>query len=790
MKILFLFSIILLLAACSRNNNDTGGPLPMIVTNWTDITDGDVLLLSYDTTITDIDTSSNQIIATIGDDQPIPRRVAAQMLEIIGHSYPGEFAPQEMLTLEQAQEIISKLHPAGMAMHLTEENRTQYISYALWVELYIQLLNESHGVQAINIIPLGTADGQILTNMGTFGGKDINLTAFLDQEIRILRRNKEIIAVLGVTNFTPTLKNAMLTHSDAFGITVFVGGAVRNYVFPANEPGVDMPANTQEVQIANIQINGQEIISITKTEAVITGTIERVRHNIIDLREWGAVPVCPFFAVYEYVETGSGAHTRTPQDLLVGANMASFHIINGRIAGAVITRSTSPVNIRVAIGTSNFAGLVHESITITSTGSFTVHGASGTENFSAGQHFTVSSSQNADLWGNIRLYITPQENHRLEIVGLGRNWPDGQNPKYRGVMEITRYNGNGGGFVLINELCIEEYLYAVIPSEMPTYHGLEAAKVQAITARSFAIHQFYQNAFRQFGAHVDDSVISQVYNNIPETEISIAAVKATLGQVLTVNEELVIANYFSTSGGTTANFGEVWPSGRQFPGYTPAHLTSQLQFHQHEHHPVDLSVEQNAAIFFRNVDLPAFERQFPWFRWQVRLTVEELSSSINANIIHRQAANPFMIELICRNGQLLNEDIQTNGIGQLTNMEITRRGQGGNIMEMLLTGTEATIRVQTEFNIRTLLNPGSTPVFRHDGSHVSNLRLLPSAFFTMEKETDANGYIIAITFHGGGNGHGVGMSQNGVKALVDMGMDYREILQHFYPGVEVGVYIR
>jgi len=787
MKILILLGLLIFLfAGCNRNNDISeyyNGSLPMVISNSTSTIDGDALLLFDYGQIIDRNFKIGDIIAIIGDDQPILRKVAIQMLEGIGLSYPGVFGQNEMLTLQQAHDIMRLLYPTAMQIYLNDENRDKYISYALWVELYIQLLKQQenvHNVKAINIIPLGAADGQILTNRGSFGGKDINLGAFLDQEIRILHRNREILAVLGITDLTPILKNAMVTHSDNFGIRVFIGGATRNYVYM---PGFLPPNMTSDnaALIANVQIYGQEIIAITPAEAVITGTIERVRTHAIELQEWGIIPLCPSFAVY-----GLPATAKTGQDLLVGASVADFHLINGKIGAAVITRYATPINIRVVIGTSRFMGLVHESITISGTGPFTVHSGNRIERFDTGQHFTVNQIENPDLWGNVRLYISPENpvDHRLIIVGLGRNWAQ-ESPQYRGTLEIARYNGHSGGFVIVNELCIEEYLYAVIPSEMPMVHGLEAAKVQAITARSFAIHRFYQNAFREFGAHVDDSVISQVYNNIPETEISIAAVNATRGQVLTVNGELVIANYFSTSGGTTANYGEVWAQGVKFPGYTPIHLVSVPQFYTSDHPLGDLSKEHYADTFFRSRNIPALDRNFPWFRWQVRLTAEELSHGINANIAGRQTANPALIQAINANGEPTGTAVET--IGQLVNLEITRRGQGGNIMEIIFTGTKAAVRVQTEFNIRTLLNPGSTPVIRHDGSQATNLQLLPSAFFTMEKETDTNGHISAVTFFGGGNGHGVGMSQNGVRALIDKGLNYRDILRHYYPGAEVSL---
>ena len=794
MKLLVFFALICVFTACgSVGDNDIGGRLPMIIIDRAGITDGEN---SYCT--------ASEILTVIGDDQPVPVAIAAQMLDAIGYSLPGNHGG--MLTLSQTQEIIGRLHPTGHAIYLTDNNRDAYISYALWVELYMQLVHldpNRHGIQKINIVPLAQRDGTVFTNIGAFGGKAVNLGAYFDMEIRVLHQGREIVAILGITNTTPTLKNALITHADAFGVSLFIGGAARNYVFADGVEPLD--GNTI---IANVQISGHEIIAATGAEAVIYApTIERVRAHTIDFREWGALPLCPSFTVYKtarHAESNASVRhsgldpestrnspqpiftTVNPNSLLVGTNMAHFHVINGRIAAAIIVDDTRPANIRVVIGTSNFAGLVHESITITSTGDFTVsngHSATPrTETISAGQTFTVSPTQNADLWGGLRLYIAPTDpaNHRLEIVGLQRNWPSGQSPRYRGVFEISHYNG--GGFLIVNELCIEEYLYAVVPSEMPTAHGSEAAKVQAITARSFAQHQFYQNAFRAFGAHVDDSVISQVYNNIPETEISVDAVNATRGQVLTVDGRLVIANYFSTSGGTTANFGEVWARGTEFPSETPTHLRSQPQFYA-DFDPGDLTQEENADAFFRRNDIPAIDRQFPWFRWQTTLTAAQLTAGINANINTRQAANPAMIQVLDAYGQPTNAVVQS--IGQLTGLEIVARGQGGNIMEMIMTGTEAAVRVRTEFNIRSLLTPGAAPVTRPGGSYVTNLTLLPSAFFTMDIEKDTNGHIAAATFIGGGNGHGVGMSQNGVRTLVEMGLTYREIIAHYYPGVIV-----
>ena len=73
-------------------------------------------------------------------------------------------------------------------------------------------------------------------------------------------------------------------------------------------------------------------------------------------------------------------------------------------------------------------------------------------------------------------------------------------------------------------------------------------------------------------------------------------------------------------------------------------------------------------------------------------------------------------------------------------------------------------------------------ITRNDNSTVDGLTILPSAFFYIESDSSGQeGY----TLKGGGYGHGVGMSQNGAKAMSDSGCDYMGILGHYYSGCTV-----
>ena len=62
-------------------------------------------------------------------------------------------------------------------------------------------------------------------------------------------------------------------------------------------------------------------------------------------------------------------------------------------------------------------------------------------------------------------------------------------------------------------------------------------------------------------------------------------------------------------------------------------------------------------------------------------------------------------------------------------------------------------------------------------------KLAAQCIFFIDKMED--GKPSAFTFTGGGYGHGVGMSQNGVKSLADAGKKYDDIITYFYRGTDL-----
>ena len=123
--------------------------------------------------------------------------------------------------------------------------------------------------------------------------------------------------------------------------------------------------------------------------------------------------------------------------------------------------------------------------------------------------------------------------------------------RYRGSIHV---DVNAGKLRAINMVGLEQYLYGVVPSEMPyTWHP-EALKAQAIAARSYALATRRTGAFDLY-----PDTRSQVYLGIEHEKPSTnAAVNATAGQVVLYDGEVAKTYFFSSSGGRTASADDVW----------------------------------------------------------------------------------------------------------------------------------------------------------------------------------------------------------------------------------------
>ena len=590
---------------------------------------------------------------------------------------------------------------------------------------------------------------------------------YLDQGIVSMVCGSEILYISQVTTERIVINNVWIKKGDGIEVETFVNGIHKQ--FEAKAP----LSNTIDKVIGDIAIENRKVVQITMKPDIIQGKVLLTGKGFIEIEGYGKVNLDENYKIYKIY----GELSMEPSSsILVGYDNTDFVVSGGKISAVLIKESIKAENIRVLLKTTGFGSIHHDKVELTCSSDYIISDNESEIIHKAGE--TVVIEPGSELLANGRIKITPVSDlGKIQLLSITRS---SANPKYRGSIEVAESNG---GLIVVNELPLEEYLYAVIPSEMPTYYGVEALKVQAVCARSYAYRHLMANSLREYGAHVDDSVSYQVYNNIPENEDSILAVKDTYGKVIQYNGNVITAYYFSTSCGHTTNVEHVWANGEATP-YLKGKLIAANSASDN-----DFTKEENFRNFILNNTSEGYESEFNWYRWTVTIDVDDIKENIDSILSSRYEANSSLVlTLVSGEGDdedAVFESIPVTSLGAIKDIKVLKRGVGGIISELLIVGSNNTVKVLTEYNIRLILSPVKDILIRHDQSQVNNLKLLPSAFCIIDRNEE-NGVLKSLTITGGGYGHGVGMSQNGVKALVDAGKEYDEIVEYFYEGTNVG----
>ncbi len=174
----------------------------------------------------------------------------------------------------------------------------------------------------------------------------------------------------------------------------------------------------------------------------------------------------------------------------------------------------------------------------------TIQIPAGSVTFGPGLRITVAGKVH-DLAGPVR-FIRGTRN--LKVGGKA----------YRGALVVR---SSGGRMSAVNEVGLDQYVYGVVPNEMPSGWAPEALKAQAVAARSYALAS--KNTGGTFDLYADTR--SQVYGGAAsEDPPTTAAVDATAGQILTYGGKVAHTYFHSTSGGRTAFVQDIW-GGTGFP---------------------------------------------------------------------------------------------------------------------------------------------------------------------------------------------------------------------------------
>ncbi len=688
----------------------------------------------------------------------------AVKLGLLSGDEDGNFYPEKDLTLIQAQALLDRLAPDyDSRMVLDESNQNMPVAYSLWIQLLQTALEareeelSSYGITEETRVLLTAEESGGMFDNGYYGGAGLDLKPYKNTALRYWAKDGEILALLEVTDTTPTIENIYCTAS---------GGTIR---METGAGSVTRPYTGQALDgICDITLSEGKATEAVQAAELGLCTVKRVNGQEIYLAEQGLLSWADDFRIYD--ATGTEWTSQKVSKLICGTEGANYYLKDGKVAGAIITQTVQPDHIRVLIG-----GAGQTKVTISSEGRFTLKSSEAEKAFSNGEQAVMT----ADLsWFDSGIVeAAPTGDNPLSVT-----FSDGTKRQYFGTVELERRQD---GISVINELPLETYLRGVVPHEMPVDFGETALQAQAITARSYAYNQFYANSYCGYGAHLADTVASQVYLGADTAELSDAAIKATEGKCLTAGNEVVTTYFYSTSCGYGADAKEVWSANGTFTEESKPYLTGGT----HGISTENPDTEEEWLAFWQDWEIEGYDDASPWYRWKTYFGAGQLTEITGAKLKEAAKSHPAHVEVLQEDGSWKAQTPED--LGRLTGISVAKRGESG-VMEVLrLDYEKGSVQVKTEYTIRQVLSPTKMtigdPIYlqRKDGESLTGNTILPSGFFAVKEMKNAEGKLTGVALYGGGNGHGVGMSQYGAKGMAEEGKTAEEILEHYYTGTTV-----
>ena len=144
-----------------------------------------------------------------------------------------------------------------------------------------------------------------------------------------------------------------------------------------------------------------------------------------------------------------------------------------------------------------------------------------------------------------RLVIQPESTGFVKVNGM----------PYRGFITLLKKQG----MIVVNNVPVEDYLYGVVPKEMPPSWSAEALRAQSVAARTFALKNRKRHSAEGFD--LCSTAHCQVYEGMSaEMQSTTAAVNSTRGEVLFYKGAIIDALFHTDSGGMTEFSEHVWGS--------------------------------------------------------------------------------------------------------------------------------------------------------------------------------------------------------------------------------------
>lgn len=536
-------------------------------------------------------------------------------------------------------------------------------------------------------------------------------------------------------------KNAWIKKADDNKIEIISGKENISIALPVKKGDVQL----KEDVLADITVKDDEVSLIRyKNAVVLDNTAKEVKDQgkqVVKSDNYGCIDVTEDFENIKLYDDENGGE--------------KYIVFEGDKACAIIEYEKEPdINVGVVIKNNDYSEYIHNKIVLTSKKAMKCNGKKAKK-----ISFEKKDGESYLNIGGTSIKLKENDTVLIECAGeiyissLKRSKGIG----YAGNMKVYVENE---GFVLVNYPELEEYIKCVVSGEMPPEFETEAQKAQAVCARTFVMNLIKEGEgkYKKYDAYVDDSTSYQVYNFKKRNKKSDKAVAATEKMTLRYNDEYAKVFYYSTSCGYCASAQDVF-------GESYDYLTANIQNGEDYKSVSVMNVSDMSLkgmnMIFDNKSFKKFldmrdkypEKDCPWFSWSVTISYETIAKAIAKNGL---------------------DDVK-----KVKEVTVNERKKGGVVTELNVTTDDGICKVCNQYNVRKILTPVDSKIYKNDNTIVEKMTMLPSAFFYIDNKEGK------CVIHGGGYGHGVGMSQYGADEMAKKGMNYKEILQYYYNGTKI-----
>lgn len=332
----------------------------------------------------------------------------------------------------------------------------------------------------------------------------------------------------------------------------------------------------------------------------------------------------------------------------------------------------------------------------------------------------------------------------IPVIGFGAL-------KYRGTLFLKRIAA--GHINVYNELPFEQYLYGVVPAEMPYSWHVEALKAQAVAARNYGIINIGRHTADGFD--VCNGTHCQAYRGFGhENARTNQAVDETNGKLVLYDDKLIPTYFHSSSGGRTENSENIWSA---------------------------------VLPYIKGVD-DKYGLGSPYDNWTKQYSKKDIQAKLLANRIDVGEINDIVPLSVSVNGRVTSLEIRGTKGNTKIEKEKIRTIMGSSDIKSTwyklttdadlfvidsMTGKADTARAGNLYvmsaNGVAKLSTTSNTVYLKDQFTLSYISIIPEYY----------------VFAGKGWGHGLGMSQYGAKGMAEAGFNFIQILEHYYTGTKV-----